>query len=92
MTYRIDRSNGESRTASSMSGALRIARQMVGSQRVYRGAEYTTDRPSDDGRNDRVIVEALDIWRTKSAAQQQNGACADVVISWDAPAYMGGVA
>lgn len=54
MTYTIDfqpcTASAETVTATSMSAALRICRVRLG--RIYRGAEYRTDRPSttDPGR------------------------------------------
>ena len=80
MRYTIERSNGEKRTANSINGALRIARNMIGVSRMYRGALYTTDR---SGANDRIECYALDIWTTGEQAIRENGSQAPVVISWD---------
>lgn len=92
--YTVTRENGEEQTAGSMRTALKIARQMLAgelreipgggfrvSQRIYRGAEYRTDRPSESG-DEREYVEALDIWAFRSDAMQASGAQAPVVISW----------
>ena len=92
--YTITRENGEVQTANSMSEALKIARQMLAgesreipgggfrfSSRIYRGAEYRTDRPSERG-DEREYVDAMDIWAFRSDATQESGVQAPVVISW----------
>lgn len=79
--YTIERSNGQSaRTAESMKDALRISREWLCVSRVYRGAQYFTDRPSDD--DGRETCNALDVWRNRIDASQQSAHAADVVISW----------
>lgn len=81
-TYRIDRSNGETSIASSFREAMTITREMLGSARIYRGAEYQTDRPSIEADKDRETCTALDIWTSRADAQIQSGTPAPVVISW----------
>lgn len=78
-TYQIDRSNGDTRTAKSMTDALATARRMLGVSRVYRGAEYITDRPVKD---DREACNALDIWTARNQASAISDAQAPIVISW----------
>lgn len=80
MKYTIDRDNGESYTASSMSAAIAQARRVLCATRVYRGAEYQTDRPTRGG--ERQYCTGLDIWRTRADATKQSSACAPIVISW----------
>ncbi len=81
MKYRLDRNNGtDPQFASSKKHAIRLAKEWIGVNRVYRGAEYQTDRLSENG--ERQSVFALDIWSNKLNASQQMNTCADVVISW----------
>lgn len=93
--YTIEHANGDSATATSMTGAIAAARRMLGgsmreipgggfevSGRVYRGAEYRTDRPSASDPDEREYVDALDIWAFRKDATQQSDAQAPVVISW----------
>ena len=84
--YRIDRDNGDTTTARSMSAALATARRELGVSRVYRGAQYRTDRPGTDG--DRIFCTGLDIWRTRREATSQSGTCAPIVISTDGEVYL----
>lgn len=79
-TYQIDRSNGDTRTAKSMADALATARRMLGVSRVYRGAEYATDRPTKEG--DREGCTGLDIWTSRAHAAQQTNGQPPVVISF----------
>lgn len=79
-TYKIDRSNGDSRTVSSSKVAIATARRMLGVSRVYRGAEYQTDRPGKDG--DREYCTGLDIWASRADANRVTGGQAPIVISW----------
>ena len=94
-TYTIEHKNGESATATSMTGALAAARRMLAgsmreipgggfelSSRVYRGAEYRTDRPSATEPGELEYVDALDVWAFRKDAMQQSDAQAPVVISW----------
>jgi hypothetical protein len=81
MKYTIERVNGDpARHAASMQEALRIARQWLGVNRVYRGSRYTTDRPAGDG--DRETCEALDVWRERKNVGREMSTPADAVISW----------
>lgn len=80
MKYKLWFRNGHTaRTAPSMDEAIRIARQVLGASRVYRGVQYVTDEPSGD---DRRTVEALDIWRSRIDASSQRSVSADCVITW----------
>lgn len=83
-TYHIDRSNGTHRTATSLADALRIARELLGVSRVYRGAEYQTDRPASEYWKARGLAReyctGLDIWTSRKGAAE--GSQAPVVISW----------
>lgn len=79
-TYSIDRSNGEIRTASNSKAAFATARRMLGVSRVYRGAEYQTDRPGQHG--EREYCTGLDIWTSRADANRETGGPAPVVISW----------
>lgn len=79
-TYKIERANGDKRTAASLRGALTVARRMLGVHRIYRGAEYQTDRPDDNG--EREYCTGLDIWTSRKMAITDTGKSADVVISW----------
>lgn len=78
--YTIERTNGDKATANSMADAVASARRMLGASRVYRGAEYQTDRPGKDG--DRENCTGLDIWASRRNAAREMSAPADVVISW----------
>lgn len=80
MKYKLNFNGGRERTARSMYEAIRIARQVLGAQRVYRGAQYVTDTDWKDGQ--RRTVDALDIWKSRSNAGRQMDAPADCVISW----------
>jgi hypothetical protein len=81
LKYTIDHRNGDSTTATSMAGALAAAKRLMGRRRIYRGAEYLSDRA--DGRDERISITCLDIWPNRQQAQRQNGCQADVVISAD---------
>jgi hypothetical protein len=79
--YTIERSNGDSATANSKASAISTARRMLGVARVYRGAQYQTDRPI--GRiGDREYCTGLDIWRSRANAARETNGHADVVITW----------
>lgn len=78
-TYTIE-GPGAPATSTSMAEALQEARRQLGAYRVYRGAEYQTDRPGKNG--DREYCMALDIWSTMVAARNQTDGQAPVVISW----------
>jgi len=83
-TYTIDfypcTASAETVTASSMSAALRICRDRLG--RIYRGAEYNTDRPSATDPDEREYVEALDIWTSRADATNDTLTHPSAVISW----------
>lgn len=81
--YRITSDNGDTHTARSMKAAIATARRELGVTRVYRGAQYRTDRPGTEGERERVYCTGLDIWRTRAEATRQSNACAPVVISTD---------
>ena len=94
-TFTIEHANGESATALSMTGAMAAARRMLAgsmrempgggfelSGRIYRGAEYRTDRPSASDPDEREYVDALDIWAFRKDATQQSDVQAPVLISW----------
>ena len=81
MAYTIERSNGDSATANSKASAISTARRMLGVARVYRGAQYQTDRPAGcDG--DREYCTGLDIWRSRADAARETNGQADAVITW----------
>ena len=62
LQYVIDMRNGQQYHARSMKTALAITRHSLGGVRIYRGAEYQTDRPSADGNREYVqAVDFLDI-------------------------------
>ena len=78
--YTIDTHSHGSDTATSMADALASARRLRGTKRLYRGAEYQSDRPvGRDG--DREYVTATDFWLRRSDATRQTDGQADVVIS-----------
>lgn len=77
--YFAGRSNRIYRTGS-MRMALAIAKDVLGAERVYRGAQYGTDQPGDDG--ERINVNALDIWTSRTNASREMDTTADCVISW----------
>jgi hypothetical protein len=79
-TYKIERTNGDRATAHSLKDALAASRRMLGVTRVYRGAEYQTDRPGKD--DEREYCTGLDIWTSPAEAKRQSDAPAPVVISW----------
>lgn len=79
-TLTIDMRNGQRYRASSKHTAIRIAKHNLGGVRIYRGAEYQTDRPI--GRDEREYVMALDLWTDKKAARMEANTQADAVISW----------
>ena len=83
-TYTIDfhpcTAAAETITATSMTAALRICRERLG--RIYRGAEYTTDRPSASDQDEREYVDALDIWTNRADAKNGMPNHPAAVISW----------
>jgi hypothetical protein len=80
MKYTIERSNGTpARHATSLRKAISIARAMLSVPRVYRGAQYLTDRPNGE---DLESCEAIDIWRRRDWAHFEMANSADAVISW----------
>jgi hypothetical protein len=82
MKYEITyRKNGLTETTDSLWTALRLTRSMLNVDRVYRGAEYQTDRPQGD---DREPCTALDIWIDRRMAASETPIMADAVISWRA--------
>lgn len=83
-TYYVDLPNGECREFSAQRRAMRWLREYWGEPRLYRGAEYVTDR-NTGGRfydPEKVIsVYALDIWRDRDSARRQTSTMADAVIA-----------
>lgn len=83
MTYTIDfypgTASAETIERTSMTAALRACRARIG--RIYRGAEYRTDRPSSDP-DERVYVDALDIWANRADAKNDMLTHPAAVISW----------
>ena len=81
MKYTIERFNGQpARHADSMKDAIRIAREWLGVDRVYKSAEYQTDRPAASG--GREMCYGLDIWRERKNVTREMFVPADVVITW----------
>jgi len=77
--YTVDTHSHGSDTATSMAGALDAARRLRGATRLYRGAEYQSDRPGANG--EREYVTATDFWIRRADALRETNGQADVVIS-----------
>lgn len=77
--FRIERYNGQAaREANSRGAALRVAREMTGATRLYRGAaNYQTDWADGE---DRGYGYATDYWTSRRNASQEMSGPADVVI------------
>jgi hypothetical protein len=83
-TYTVDfypcTTSAETIEATSMTAALRACRWRLG--RIYRGAEYRTDRPSATDPDEREYVDALDIWTNRADAKNDMLTHPAAVISW----------
>lgn len=55
--------------ASSKRKAISTARRILGVSRVFKGAEYVTDEAA--GNDNRVEVNALDMWANRENARRQ---------------------
>lgn len=83
MRYQITyRRNGSTDKSRNMEWALRLCRLTLNADRVYKGAEYQTDRPAAG--DDREPCNALDIWISRSRAKAESNVAADAVITWKA--------
>jgi len=79
-TYKLWFRNGsKERTTTSKVRAVQIARDVLGADRLYRGAEYQTDETDGE---ERRAVTAMDLWQDKASASREMGLSADCVITW----------
>ena len=83
MTYIIS-TQMTTKRASSKAEALKIARQMSGATRLYRGSEYQHDASAREAGTEtesgRVYGMATDYWEERANAGRETNSPADVVV------------